>query len=264
MSIKNDSLYKIDWYVFDSYSCEDGYIFPSGDKKLQYNPVEYPSLPTDFSKINHISTESLEDDVTQICIDELKSFISKFGLLGYSIEKKEPMKIKGSVREYDSLIWALDHAYYVDSYLTIQKYIQEIDESNLKKILLKLKIKQEKNTYLGLPTLQGYSETQFDFSTLDKNPIKLGKNICKIIVNNNIGHVGLRMEDEGIVTTLNSLIQYIYLIMAFSTFKYELRQCKECGAIFFTTDKRQKFCPPINTIESPCAKRYRMRRLRKK
>ena len=60
-----------------------------------------------------------------------------------------------------------------------------------------------------------------------------------------------------------ALIETIYWQIADLVGTSALKQC-ECGALFFARDRRQQHCPPLPGIrESPCAKRFRMRRLRR-
>jgi hypothetical protein len=111
-----------------------------------------------------------------------------------------------------------------------------------------------------------------------KSSEELGTEIlCDIVNANLLGVTEQLVPAPGGVTrrvrAFRSLVDVAYWHLARLAASSQLAECDECGALFERTDGRQRFCPPPHWLdpdghkkgpkESLCAKRARMRRLRK-
>ena len=112
-------------------------------------------------------------------------------------------------------------------------------------------------------------ERQWLYGEEDDILAKVGEVVTDII-SENIRKVHRRSyfdpEDGKIKSYLffEALIEAVYWQILDTAGGGEFRTCKECGAPFICTDRRQRFCPPrFMEQESRCALRHRQRKWRK-
>ena len=113
----------------------------------------------------------------------------------------------------------------------------------------------------------------------DEEVVWLTRTIIAMLVNDNTEKIRQVLkggrEESVWLRRFNSLIEAIWSMVGDLAVKTEqqsekayARQCEECGEMFFSNDRRQKFCPPIEGLDghrqSTCGLRSRQRTYRKR
>ncbi len=288
----------IDQVRWTSYEpTDDAWICPAGDRQPSA-PVEADgSLVSRFAAIV-AGAERVEDAVPKLC-----AFYGDFGLLGYSLltnQLHQRRRPDGRIDlcEGDPVWWALAHVANVVEILGLAK-----DRGSALDRRLAETAKQHAAAAIQIPTVgphmvqlqedvaaalhvppsfpvtnrQGVArlygveaavrvDAAEDAASRARAPLAVARRLLAERLNPNLVGV-VRVYDAeaaGPRFAVRVLVEAIYWELAdrLET-RTTIRRCP-CGALFFAIDQRQKHCPPREgQRESACAKRFRMRRLRR-
>jgi hypothetical protein len=268
--IATQSLHDMEWPQWSEYRILGGWIFASG-KERQKRHLAGVDLVTPFARLALVP---LEDRVAVLH----EQFVRPFGLLGYTVLSGRPHRTGKFLRMADDLAWTLAHVRNVDRILRLHKSrFGELDQliGALDKRSMRTR-KEGQLTWSRHPqpiTLQVplvHEPWQAGIASIfldggDNEPMAVQRRLVAALLNPNLAGISRQYGALRGVPEFRcrALIEALYWQLADKLGEFTIRTCK-CGALFFPTDERQKFCPPPDgRNESLCAKKFYMRRFRK-
>ena len=206
----------------------------------------------------------LEDGVPR-----LRAFYRDFGLLGYTLLTVRQHRVpraagRFDLREGDPIHWALEHVANVGLILALARERRGPLDRRLTSI-------STRQSTLRIPTVAPPDAIPLSFdmarALAESPPLDVARRIIAELLTPNLAGV-TRIYDAQTGAPrfhVRVLIEAIYWQLADRLDgRHTLRQCP-CGALFFAQDARQRHCPPqAGQRESACAKRFYMRRMRRR
>lgn len=268
--------------VWESYRVvnTDGELFvrPEGRKVKTLDVGNEPTLPTELARVNRPWGTKLRPLIEEIKrthpkepvgekLDErrvkvLLEFIKQFGCLGQTVLEGRPRKIGRELVDGDSLVWALSHAENVDACLSLLIMLRNKEWSRMREFF-----QTPRARMVPVLTSPFYASITIPRVSTDARRNELesaGRQLLEALLNRNLEGVKRVCDGKESRFEFVAPIQVIYWRLADLAGSPYLRQCVDCNTVFFASDARQIFCPPPQGIrESRCAKRYRMREIRK-
>jgi hypothetical protein len=238
-----------------------------------YSPFEALGILPSLFRVIEAGRErpaapNVEDDPV---IKAVAAFVQDYGLLGQTAlgGKRPIVQIqRTSGRPYpaeaDDLVWFRGHASTVHLVMSLIRALRgKINAEALERL------------FVGLPqriaTVQDpwwmTLDSDFKAGVRTEGVVKTAQRALSALLTPNLQGVDLVIDPESgaPVFRFRALIQAVYWMLAdrWGIGRRPIR-CKECGAVFFPDDDREKFCPPPPGVnESRCGRRRRMRILRK-
>lgn len=245
------------WEVHADYEVVHGALRPVGDVRHGYSPLVHPEIVTEIAKLH-------EGDESRVV-----AFARTWGLLGYPRD----------LAEGDPLPWVWAHARGIRMVLDLHFYLQSGDYEGLSRFLDSYPRRSlpsepaEAAILLSTGGPSGILEQRLPWVVIA--PSEMAREAIAAIINPNLRELHYELhtgtEGEGLrrVLAFRSPIALAYWHLAeMSTGDSPLVRCKECGAVFVRTDKRQRFCPPppgwAGKTGSICGARSRKRRQRQR
>ncbi len=257
----------------------EGILVPEGRLEGILWPFRNPTLPTDFYNVRDAKT-AIE-------------FCREYAPLGYDCLTAD--KVGG-----DPLEWVLTHAGNVRFVLDMVYALGQHDASSLYDLVrdnaLEVHLTDTAGQPVGSPITGlfrtphllkyaagcDYRELILWLPAQEQDILDIVPGLVTDIVNDNTQNMGQELwsdvRTDGTqflwVHKFRSLLEAIWSMVGDLAVKgvanpSRLRRCEWCGAIFEVTDKRQKFCPPVESPfvsrqQSPCGLSYRQKKLRDK
>ena len=207
-------------------------------------------------------------------VRHLIRFQKDFGQLGQTHLIGRPVKAvvlgQRELVDGDEVRWALDHAANVHAAMALALHRQAGDEKPLADLLRALGRLERQ-----IPTVSpGQWRVPLRLSDPDDDPARdvdhaierrgvaaVVRSFQGQLIQPNLGGMDPQYDpDAGASVRFKTLIQLIYWRVAERASTDTIRRCP-CGALFFPSDERQKFCPPPpGRGESRCGKRIRQPR----
>ncbi|MBI4321041.1 MAG: hypothetical protein HY675_21330 [Chloroflexi bacterium] len=289
-----EGFYSHCWRVFSAYTVADGVLRGSGDTLREYAPAAYPQIITQLANL-------CEGD--EIALVKFASTWGHLGYLeavlfdeSLSDEKRtEAYADVTALRGSDPLHWIWAHARGSRMCLELLYYLKREDDDALDRYIQSVwhagqSLLSDKQPdvldRVAWPVIP-YGERNRLRSVVYVGPMDawrpcdVARSIILDIVNSNLPTVRPHLDIvEGSKLILGqyspNLLGIAYWHLArMVVSELGLARCLECKRYFHQTDKRQDYCPPDEweaenarkrgmSVESRCAKRARMRRLRQK
>jgi hypothetical protein len=271
------------WPVARDYEIRNGVLIPVGPTERQYLPGGRQNLAPAVAKIDQGGDAAILD------------FARHWGLLGYArlVHANESLSENDSAARLaethggDPAPWIRAHAHGIRVCLDLLVYLTSDDpdaDQHLEIYLDSIRAEPEHDptVWHGLRHTSRHTAFGFAYTQPDESiPRGYARTILAEIINPNLRGLTPQLDyiyaPHGLMLVQDfvALIDLAYWQLAqFVLGQLRLARCEECGAYFSQTDKRRRFCPPDEDedkysksrgksgIESRCAKRARMRRLR--
>jgi hypothetical protein len=261
------------WIVHEDYAIVDEVLKPHGVIVRSYAPSVHRELPQELAKLRRGMTR------------EVRDFARQYGLLGYGA-------LVGHQGTGDPLLWIWTHAETLRLCLSLTDLIEKKEIGELREKLHALALPNpspQGGQYwpAAVVAIQGevislaWGEAAFraalrkmpGSAPLPEDPLieqdddahilDLASSIRRDIINQNMASIfRILRSHEGRDQSFygfHALIEVAYWHLADRVIDGQVQICQECGAYFFQTTKRQRFCPPRRGAkESNCAIRHRV------
>jgi len=274
--------YRLEWPVWESYRVvnTDGALFvrPEGKKTKILDIGNEPTLPTELARVNRPwgtklrplieeikrthPKESMREKLDERRIRALIDFMEQFGYLGQTILEGRPRKIGRELVDGDDLVWAFSHADNVDACLSLLAMLRNQEWNRMRQFF-----QTPRARLFPVITPPFYASAAIRRVSTDARRGELesaARRLLETLIDPNLEGVKRHCDGKESRFEFVAPIQVIYWRVADLAGSPYLRQCVDCNTVFFASDARQIFCPPPQGIrESRCARRYRMREIRK-
>jgi hypothetical protein len=279
------------WLVGQRYEIHNGRLYEFDPGVRAIAPAGSPQLVNELARLY----EGDEDAVL--------GFASTWGLLGWwpmtrdavtpGSERYHEIALASRLSAEDPRIgeplsWIWAHASGVRLCLTLLGYLRARDVAGLQEHLasLRLPVLADAGPDDRYPVITCGMRHAVQARVLvmrEDDPVGWASLLIRAVVNANLREgITEQLEEETVAGQLtlrrrrifSSLSDVIYWHLAeLAQSDDRLAQCEFCGTVFLQEDRRQRFCPPPQWVneeghkrgptESLCAKRARMRRLRR-
>ncbi|MGG2059674.1 hypothetical protein [Priestia megaterium] len=240
-------IFSNDFPVYTHYIMGDNAILSNSSIfRKSYMPITHRELPSEIAKLNDKNIKSL------------LMFCKRYGDFGYEDNIEE-------INFSPKIDWIWSHVNTVQFILTLAFHLQQKDERNIKRTIMKYCDYNSTNHKINFSTSVKFKASIKSWS-YNEDLSFLAHQILNDIVNENISSVKriVNMKKDGIFKKtfiFETLFEVTYWLILDAVEKCEIRKCDQCNIPFIINNKRQKFCPKLEfQSESNCALLYRQRK----